>query len=194
MQPDNEPAGPGILLAAGKRLGVEPQTVYRYTSGVRYPTLPVVRRIEEQFDWPIQDQIRLIPDAPARNLAYGTVLAEVLREHFPDIEQQGFGISPPKPRVVPRDPKAGGWTRASVGGLLEVAAGNVARWLNGIRYPELRMILKIARVLNWPAGEQIVLIPETGHNKAYATAFQAVLDREFPVLEEGVTKITSEIA
>lgn len=179
-----------LLTAASVRLGISSTTLYKYITGFSYPTLASVRRIEQEFHWPIDAQVRLFPLDPGTiDLGYGTVLAEVLREHYPDIEP-GFSHTGRTEPQQPRYRKAvGGWTHSMVAKRLDCRVNNVTRWVTGVRYPETRTILRIARVFNWPATEQIALIPEVGYNGDWATALKAVLDREFP-LKAGVTKIT----
>jgi transcriptional regulator with XRE-family HTH domain len=179
-----------ILTAASQRLGVHTMTVYKYITGQQYPGLSTVRRIEEEFHWSIPEQVRLIPAVPdGTDLSYGLVLAEVLRENFPDIEP-GFADTGGRVKEARHRPSRGGWTHALVAKRLGCRVANVSRWLAGVRYPELRTVLRIARAFDWPATEQIVLIPEDGHTDDWATAFRAVLDREYP-LKQDVTKITT---
>lgn len=181
-----------LLTAAGLRLGVHSGTLYKYITGMGYPSLSTVRKIEEEFHWPVDAQIRLFPlEVGTVDLGYGMVLAEVLREHFPDIEPGFSGTGRTEEQQPRYRPSVGGWTHSLVAKRLSCRVNNVTRWVTGIRYPETRTILRIARVFNWPAPEQIALIPEDGYNDDWATAFRAVLDREFP-LKTDVTKITSE--
>jgi transcriptional regulator with XRE-family HTH domain len=178
-----------ILTAAAQRLGVHSATVYRYITGLQYPGLPMVRKIEEEFHWSIPEQVRLIPAVvDGTDLGYGLVLAEVLRENFPDVEP-GFAGTGRTVKEARYRPSLGGWTHSLVAKRLGCRVNNVTRWVTGVRYPELRTILRIARVFDWPADEQIMLIQEDGYTDDWATAFRAVLDTRFP-LKEDVTKIT----
>lgn len=185
----NDPTN-SLLTAAAVRLGVTGTTVLSYLTGERYPNLTTVRRIEEEFHWPVDAQVRLIPAAGSKDLSYGTVLGEVLKENFPGVEPD-FTKKYVRTGMPRRRPTLGGWTHAMVGKYLAVQHTSVSRWLTGSRYPELRTMLRIDRMLGWPVTEQVVLVPEEGYNDAWATAFKAVLDRNFP-LKADVTKITSE--
>jgi len=189
LDPGNDTTN-SLLTAAAVRLGVTGTTVLSYLTGERYPNLVTVRKVEEEFGWPVDAQIRLIPEAGSKDLSYGTVLGEVLKENFPGVEPD-FSYKYVRTGQPRRRPSVGGWTHALVGKYLAVQHTSVSRWLSGIRYPELRTMLRIDRMLHWPVTEQVVLVPEEGFNDAWATAFRAVLDREFP-LKADVTKITSE--
>lgn len=179
-----------LLTAAAARLGISGSIMHTYVTGQRYPSLTTVRKIEEQFGWPVDAQVRLIPERGTVDLGYGTVLGEVLREHFPDLEP-GFAGTYQRSTEPRHRPSRGGWTHAMVAKRLSAQPPSVTKWLLGIRYPDTRMLLRIERIFGWPAAEQIVLIPEEGFNDEWATAFRAVVDRHYP-LKEPVTKITSE--
>jgi len=187
MSPNQENSTRTLAGLAGQRLGVSPVTIYRYLSGTRYPALPLVRRIEEEFGWPIQDQVRLIP-VSGFDMSYGVVLGEVMRENFPDAPAGAV----PELALLPRGPRARGprvqgkrgWTQASVAELLNTRASTVSRWLDGQRYPESRTMLRIEKLTGWPAAEQICLLPLDGYDQAYGAAFRAALDRTFPADKE----------
>jgi transcriptional regulator with XRE-family HTH domain len=59
------------------RLGVDFTVVARYLRGTRYPSLKIMRRIEREFGWPLEEQISLIPDFD-HNTAYGDRLRWIL--------------------------------------------------------------------------------------------------------------------
>lgn len=177
-----------LVTAGAQRLGINGETMSRYITGRQFPTLPTVRKIEELFGWPIDAQVRLIA---GRDLGYGTVLGEVLRENFPDIEPDFSYTAFVRTKEPRYRPTQGGWSHAMVGKRLGCQAVSVTRWLNAKRYPELRTMLRIQRIFDWPVTDQVVLVPEEGYNDRWSTAFKAVLDERFP-LKEGVTKITSK--
>lgn len=172
-----------IITATAWRLGVQSISIYRYVTGQQYPMLPIIRRIEEEFDWSVEEQIRLIPDA-GNDLGYGMVLAEVMKEHFAEsIDDPNF---PPRQLPAPVRRKrrmAPGWTHALIADHLGVRTPNVTRWLNGTRYPEVRTMLRIERLLRWKASSQIRLVPVDGYDTRYADAFREKLDRKFPAKE-----------
>ncbi|MGZ4659840.1 MAG: helix-turn-helix domain-containing protein [Arthrobacter sp.] len=172
-----------LITATALRLGVTANAVYKYVIGVQYPAVQTIRKISEELHWSIEEQVRLIPDHGTYNLTYGMVLAEVMRENFPDIEPGFSGTYEPSGQPKYR-PSAGGWTHGMVASRMDVRVANVTRWLNGDRYPEARTMLRIERIFGWPAAEQIQLILEQGYDDAYGTAFKAVLDRAFPLKDE----------
>jgi hypothetical protein len=178
-----------IITAAAWRLGIQSVNVYKYVTGMQYPSLPMVRRIEEVLGWTIPEQIRLIPDAGQYNMNYGMVLMEVLKEHYGDIvDDPDFppALAPkaatPRDRTGPR--KGGGWTPTYVANHLGVLPANVSRWLSGDRYPEVRTMLKFQQLWGWKASKQVNLIPLQGYNTDYADALREVLDRTYPVKEK----------
>lgn len=172
-----------IITVTAQQLGTSSITVYKYITGLQYPSLATVRKIEEEFGWTIPEQIRLIPDAGTYNQGYGMVLMEVMKEHFADtINDPDF---PPKEapkalRTPGRRPGHTGWTHSWIATVLGIRVSNVTRWLAGVRYPESRTMLRIEKQWGWPAAEQIALLPLEGYDDAYATAFRAVLDEAYP--------------
>lgn len=170
-----------IVSAAAQRLGVDPMTVYRYVSGDRYPSLPVVRRIEETFGWSITEQVRLMPDE-GKNPGYGIVLAEVLKEHFPDFEGEPANEAP----VLRRNRDSTTWSVLQVADDCGSRHENIDRWLKGQRYPSLKTMQRFQQLWGWPVAEQVVLIPMEGYNQDYGNAFAKVLDAAYG----SVTKIT----
>lgn len=44
--------------------------VHRIRNGTRYPSLDVMRRIAAAYDWPLADQLELIPEAGERTMDY----------------------------------------------------------------------------------------------------------------------------
>jgi hypothetical protein len=173
-----------IITATAWQLGVQSITIFRYVTGQQYPMLPAIRKIEEEFGWSVEEQIRLIPDA-GNDLGYGMVLAEVMKEHFADsIDDPNF---PPRSLPIPVRRKrlmTPGWTHAFVADHLGIRTPTFTRYLNGTRYPEVRAMLRIERLLRWKASSQIRLVPAEGYDMRYAIAFREKLDKKYPVKEE----------
>lgn len=173
-----------IITATAYQLGVQSITIFRYVTGQQYPMLPAIRMIEETFGWPVEEQIRLIPDV-GNDLGYGMILAEVMKEHFADsINDPNF---PPRtlPAPVRRQRRtAPGWTHALIAEKLNIRTPNVTRYLNGTRYPEVRTMLRIEGMLRWKASSQIRLVPVVGYDLRYAEAFREKLDKKFPPKKE----------
>lgn len=177
-----------ILTAAAQQLGTDSPALHRYISGIQRPRLPMLRRIEEAFGWPVPDQVRLLPDTGSEDLGWSMVLIEVLKEHFADtIDDPDF---PPASAPRRRDRKikkkrfSPGWTHHYVADRLGTKTINVTRWLNGERYPDVRAIVRIAEIWGWPATEQIVLVPAKGYDSRYGDAFRAHLDAAYPTVNE----------
>jgi ribosome-binding protein aMBF1 (putative translation factor) len=63
--------------SVGARIGVDHTVVARYLHGKRYPSLKVMRQIEREYGWPLEEQIRLIPDF-GKDPAYGDRLRWIL--------------------------------------------------------------------------------------------------------------------
>jgi hypothetical protein len=68
------------------------------------------------------------------------------------------------------------WDMTNVAYVLNCGKTTVFRYLNGSRYPELRMMRKIEHVFGWPASEQVKLIPLAGYDAVYGLVFRQVLD------------------
>jgi transcriptional regulator with XRE-family HTH domain len=158
-----------LASAAAELLGVEPYSIYRYVSGQRYPALPTIRRIEEVFSWSISDQVRLIPDV-GNDHGYGLVLGEVLKEYFGDRD-----LGTPRRKQK----KSETWNASEVAEDLGASPSSVSRWLLGVRFPEVRTMIRIQEHLGWPVTEQVVLIPAEGRSTAYGDAFREVLERVY---------------
>lgn len=173
-----------ILTAASQKLGVPSVTLHRYIAGRQRPMLPMLRRIEEAFGWPLDAQMRLIPDRGSDDQGWSIVLTEVLKEHYADtIDDPDFppAVAPSTIDRVRKKPRASpGWSHYYVADQLNTKVGNVTRWLNGDRYPDVRAIVRIEEIWGWPATEQIVLIPARGYDPRYGTAFRAWLDAKYP--------------
>ena len=175
-----------IITATAMRLGLDSITVLRYVTGQQYPKLPMVRRIEDEFGWSVEEQVRLLPaDPSARDLGYGMVLAEVMKEHYADmINDPDF---PPAWLPLPtrrRRRVSPGWSHGFVATVLGIRNNAVTRYLNGERYPEVRAMLSIEKHLGWPATEQIALVPHEGYDERYADAFRTILDAKYPPPEK----------
>lgn len=94
-------------------------------------------------------------------------------------------------------PRTRGWTHASVAGELNVESATVTRWLHGDRYPEVRSLHKIDEVFNWPARDQIDLIPRKGYNETWATVFREVLNAHYgggEITQRGMFKVQVRVA
>ena len=154
-------------------------TVNRYLTGMRYPSLPMVRKIEEEFGWTISEQVRLMA-REGKDHGYGIVLGEVLREHFGD---EAGDISFEHTTYRPRA-KTGAWTQIEVAEELGINKNNLNRWLGGHRYPDVKVMVMFQEVLDWPVAEQASLIPPSGYNTDYGDALREVLDRTHPGPEE----------
>ena len=60
---------PNSNARVGQRLGVNHSTISRIRSGQRYPSRRLMRLIEEEYGWSVNDQIELLPDG-GRNRRY----------------------------------------------------------------------------------------------------------------------------
>lgn len=72
-----------------------------------------------------------------------------------------------------------GWTNQRVALDLGATALSVGRYLNGDRYPDIRMMHKIHSVFNWPPRDQVDLVPAHGHNTSWAMVFRDVLNNHY---------------
>lgn len=66
-----------------KRLGLSESGVHRIRNGTRYPSLKVMRTIAAEYDWPLADQLALIPaEAGTRTMEYANELERrITRKH-----------------------------------------------------------------------------------------------------------------
>lgn len=55
--------------AVADKLAVDHSTISRIRSGQRYPSRELMRKISEQFNWRMSEQIELLPDR-GRNTKY----------------------------------------------------------------------------------------------------------------------------
>lgn len=67
-------------------LGVAPNTVWRWLSGEHYPTVQMLRRIQDKFGWPAADQFEHIPSA-GHDVRYGMMFRKVLNELTEDLPE-----------------------------------------------------------------------------------------------------------
>lgn len=67
----------------GKQLGLSYSGVSRIRSGNRYPSLAVMRKIRDAYAWPIEEQMKLIPEETGkRNMEYAHELERrILKAH-----------------------------------------------------------------------------------------------------------------
>lgn len=210
MSPRHNPRN-SILTAAAETLGVTSLTLHRYIAGRQRPRLPMLRKIEETWGWPVDAQIRLLPDTGREGLwNWGMILVEVLKEHYADeIDDPDFPPATPPPahdrskkNLIKR--ASPGWSHHFIADNLGTKTANVTRWLNGDRYPDVRQIRRIEEIWGWPATKQIVLISPKGYDNRYGDALRAWLDKCYPIPGENrikaapakqlqhVTKITPE--
>jgi hypothetical protein len=68
------------------------------------------------------------------------------------------------------------WDMTNVAYVLNCGKETVFRYLNGSRYPELRMMRKIEKIFHWSVAEQVALIPYQGYDAVYGLVLRNVLD------------------
>lgn len=74
-------------------------------------------------------------------------------------------------RKLPRD-----WTMVQAAYVLNCTVVTMFRYLNGTRYPEVRMMRRIERIFGWPATDQIQLIPYEGYDLTYGMVLRQVME------------------
>lgn len=72
-----------------------------------------------------------------------------------------------------------GWTPQKAALDLGSQPGSFTRYLNGDRYPDVRMMHKIHSVFNWPARDQVDLVPAIGHDLRWSMVFRDVLNSHY---------------
>lgn len=68
------------------------------------------------------------------------------------------------------------WTVGATARGLGTSDMTVYRYLNGISYPQVKMMRKIEVAFGWLARDQIELIPAEGHDLLYGMMLTNILD------------------
>lgn len=78
--------------------------------------------------------------------------------------------------VSPLRTPDGAWTTSMVAVVLGTNKETLGRWLNGLRYPEVRMMKRIEHLFNWDCAEQVKLIPMLGYDLRYSMVLRQVME------------------
>lgn len=70
----------------------------------------------------------------------------------------------------------GEWTDSMISVLLGTTARSLYRYLNGERYPEVRMMKRFEHMLHWSASEQVELVPMYGYDLRYSMVLRMVIE------------------
>jgi transcriptional regulator with XRE-family HTH domain len=172
----------------GEMIGVSEPQVSRYLDGTYYPTVQLMKRIEEILDWPVGDQVTLVPKE-GTDPVYGMALKDALDHKFREMAVHDWQNQPPRRRLT--SPQRGqGWSANAVAARLGINATSIWRYVDGQRYPPLETMRAIARVYDFPVGDQLDLVPTEGRNRDYADALIRVISEKEGVHRYGTTSET----
>lgn len=72
--------------------------------------------------------------------------------------------------------KGGEWTNVMLAVVLGTNAKTLGHYLNGERYPEVRMMLRFERLFHWDIAEQVKLVPLVGYDLRYSMVLRMVVE------------------
>lgn len=75
-----------------------------------------------------------------------------------------------------RSIEEGQWSVSQISVVLGCTGRSMWRYLNGERYPEVRLMKRFEALFGWPAREQVDLIPVDGYDMRYSMVLRQVMD------------------